>query len=80
MLAPAADRSAVDRLAHLIDAGGADRPLGAVEFKAGGVPGQPEERDHPPRLTVEIVDHRLVFDLEKWVGGSVARQCAISAS
>ncbi len=44
VLAPAADRSAVERLAHLIEAGGVDRALGAVELEAGGVPRQAEGR------------------------------------
>ena len=57
---PAIERPLVDRLADLADAGGADRPLGAMELQAGRLPLQAGRRDQAPRHRFEVVDGLFV--------------------
>ena len=61
---PALQRGAIDRPAHLIDAGGPDRPVGLVEGDAAGIPGQAAVVQDAPGLGLDILDHRLVLDLQ----------------
>ena len=61
---PALQRGAIDRPAHLIDAGGPDRPVGLVEGDAARIPGQAAVVEDAPGLGLDILDHRLVLDLQ----------------
>ena len=47
---PSPDRSAIDRLADLGDAGSPDRSLGAVKLQAGRLPLEAARRDQPARI------------------------------
>ncbi len=61
---PALQRGAIDRPAHLIDAGGPDRAVGLVEGDAAGIPGQAAVVQDAPGLGLDILDHRLVLHLQ----------------
>ena len=68
MFLPAADRSAVDRLTHLVDARGAHRALCLVEYRHACVPRQAEESS-AMGLSRDVLDHRLVVDRQEMRGG-----------
>ena len=61
---PALQRGIVERLAHLVDAGGAHHAPGLVELQAARVPGQAAILDQPARLALEIADHLLILHLQ----------------
>src|ERR1700732_2353620 len=65
MRLPAALRGFINRLAHLIDAGGAYHAAGLMEIQAGVVPGQADEIDQAFRFAFQIVDYRFVIDLDE---------------
>ena len=67
-MAPAPQRTAVERLADLDAAGGPDRPAGFVKTQAAIVPGQAAIIDQPPGLLFEVVDHVLVRNVEHGAG------------
>lgn len=65
---PAFHRRGVDRLAHLRDAGGADRAFGVVEIQAGVIPFQAAIRDQAARLCFLIGYDVLVPHVEENTG------------
>jgi len=58
-MAPASDRMAVKRLANLPATGSDDRPLGAVEVEAGGLPVKAKKIDNSSAFAFETSDYRL---------------------
>src|SRR3954463_11851959 len=62
--APASDRAAVDRPAHLRRARGADRTSGLVKREAGRVPVPTPLRDDAPRPSIQVGHYVLVADVE----------------
>jgi len=68
VMAPAADRFRVDRLAHLSEASCPDRSVERVELAAGGVPREAGRLDQPPALRLEVGDQIFVDNLVDWAG------------
>ncbi len=60
---PAGDGALVDGLADLGDAGGADRPLVAVELEAGGLPLESAGGDQAAGDRLEVLDGLLVVNV-----------------
>src|SRR5687768_3552254 len=57
---PLLGRIAIDRLPDLLRAGGAHRPLGAVEFQAVRMEVEPAMVEQAADLVLGVVDHPLV--------------------
>ena len=68
VIAPALDRTAIDRLARLPHAGGGHDALVALRVQAGIVPIQAAERDQPPCRGFAIGNQGLVVHLQEAVG------------
>src|SRR5882672_4184866 len=61
---PLIEPFAINGLAHLLRACGADAALGAVELETRRLEGQFAELEDPPDAALEIVDHVLVVDAQ----------------
>lgn len=64
VIVPPPDGAVIKRLSHLPTAGRCDRPLCPVKIEAGRLPIEAEERNEPAALALEIVDQRLVLNIE----------------
>src|SRR3546814_1328643 len=63
-MAPSPDRVAVERFTHLHDAGSGHRGLVGFEGQAGRIPRQPAKFQQLPDAAFQVVDDRLVADLQ----------------
>src|SRR3546814_1478074 len=64
VMAPSPDRVAVERFTHLHDAGSGHRGLVGFEGQAGRIPRQPAKFQQLPDAAFQVVDDRLVADLQ----------------
>ena len=65
---PGSERTGINRLSRLPDAGGCDLPLGFEEFETGGIPVKTEMGNKRPALALQIRNEVLIDNVMNFQG------------